>query len=412
VSIISVRAILSGISAVLALTLAAWLVWPSPVLVDVAVASNGPLKVTVSDEAKTRVRHIYTVSAPLAGTLLRVSHPGKEEGAVSLHVGDTVLAGETVVAVLRPAVPGFLDIRSREELQSAVAAAEASVRLAEAEIGRIQAGLDFANSELARANALAKSDTISARNLDKAAFEVASAKAALSSAQAQLDVRRNELAFARARLIDPATTDTAQQRGCCVQVVSPVSGRVLRIMQESEKTIQPGTPILELGDVRDLEIVADLLTADAVQVRPGAEVTISGWGGSDLRGKVNRVEPAAFTKISALGIEEQRVRTIIDFAEPSAQPAQLGHDFRVNIEIVTWQAENTLVIPVSAVFRSRGGWAVFVVDGGKARLTPVKIGRRTSKQVQVLEDLNAGESVILHPNDRVGNGTRVKSRAE
>ncbi len=387
----------------------AWFAWPAPVLLDLAQVEAGPMEVTVDDEAKTRVRHVYTISAPVTGVVLRISHPA-EAHATSLHVGDAVEAGETVVATMRPVAPGLLDIRSREEQQFAVAAAEATVRLSEGELRRIQAALDFAKSELQRASALARTDAISARNLDKAQFEVSTSEAALVSARAQLEVRRNELALAQARLVDPTTSAPAGEQSCCVQVRSPVTGRILRIIQESENTIAAGTPILEVGDTRDLEVVADLLSTEAVQVRRGADVSIDGWGGKVLRGRVVRVDPAGFTKVSALGIEEQRVQTVIELVDPPELWKELGHDYRVIVHVSVWRAQNATSVPLSALFRSGGEWAVFTVRDGRAVLTNIRIGTRNSRVAEVVSGLAPGDTVILHPSDRVRDKTRVAAR--
>lgn len=402
------RKIIAAVAGLLLIGRGAWLLWPSPVPVDLAQVKAGPMDVTVDDEGRTRVRHVYTVSAPVSGVVLRISHPA-DTRATSLHVGDAVQAGETVVATMRPVAPGLLDVRSRGELQFAVAAADAAVRLAEGEVRRIQAALDFARSEMQRATALARTDAISARNLDKARFDVATSEAALASASAQLDVRRNELSLAQARLIEPTSPSTGEP-SCCVQVRSPVTGRVLRIIQESENTIAAGTPILEVGDTGDLEVVADLLSTDAVQVRSGADVRIDGWGGRPLRGRVLRVDPAGFTKISALGIEEQRVRTVIEIVDPPELWKELGHDFRVTVHVSVWHADSATSVPLGSLFRSGSDWAVFIVQDGRAALRKVTVGRRNSQVAEVVSGLAAGDTVILHPSDRVQDRSRVAAR--
>ncbi len=395
---------------VLAVAAAVWFAWPQPASVDLATVARGPMEVTVADEGKTRVRHIYTVSAPIAGTVLRISHPA-DHHETSLHVGDTVTAEETVVAVMRPASPGFLDVRSREELQAAVAAAEAAVRFGEAEVRRIEAALEFSRQELRRAEALRRTDTVPEKALDKARFDVDTNEAALASARAQLEVRRSELALARARLIEPASDPAPESPGCCIEIRAPVSGHVLKIIQESEAVVAAGAPLIEIGDPQDLEIVADLLSTEAVRIEPGAPVLIEGWGGPPIRGRVSRIEPAGFVKVSALGIEEQRVRTIIDFADPPEDWSRLGHDFRVNVRITVWQADDVLTLPVSALFRTGESWAVFVVRDGRARTTPVEIGKRNNRLAKVVSGLAEGEQVVLHPSDRVSDGTAVAERA-
>ena len=386
-----------------------WFAWPRPIPVDIATATTGPMGVTVDDEAKTRVRHVYTVAAPVAGKVLRISHPGRDDEA-SRHIGDQVTAGETIVAVMQPMPPSFLDVRSREELQAAVTAAEAAVKLAEAEVRRVEAALGFSRDDLKRAQSLARSNTISAKALEKAQLDVETNAAALASAKAQLDVRRSEQAMAAARLIDPASASTPTSPGCCVQVRAPVTGRVLKIIQDSEAPVLAGTPLIEIGDPLDLEVVAELLSTDAVRIKPGAPVLIDGWGGPPIKGRVTRVDPAGFLKVSALGIEEQRVRTVIDFVDPPAAWSQLGHEFRVIVHVTVWSAENVLTVPVSALFRKGDDWAVFAIRDGRARTTPVQIGQRNNRVAEVVSGLSVGDQVVLHPSDRISDGVAVAER--
>jgi len=386
-----------------------WFAWPRPIAVELASATRGPMEVTVDDEAKTRVRHVYTVSAPIAGKVLRISHPFGEQG-ISVHVGDRVKATETVVAVMQPTVPSFLDFRSREELQAMLGAADATVALAEAEVRRIEAALEFSRSELRRAEALARTDTISARNLEKAKLDVQTNEAALASAKAQLDVRRSERASVAARLIDPSSVTAPSNPSCCIQLRTPVTGLVLKIIQDSEAVVQAGAPLLEIGDPLDLEVIADLLSTDAVQIKPGSLVRIDGWGGSPIQGRVTRVDPAGFQKVSALGIEEQRVRTTIDLVDPPESWSRLGHDYRVIVHVTIWSAENVLRVPVGALFRQGEDWAVFSVKDGRARTTVVKIGHRNNRTAELLSGLSEGDRVVLHPSDRVRDGISVSER--
>ena len=406
---VSMKRIIGGILVGTALAVAYWFASPAPIPVDIATAAVGPMEVTVDDDARTRVRHVYTVSAPVAGKVLRISEPG-EQHDLSRHIGDEVIAGETIVAVMQPMSPSFLDIRSREELQAAAAAAEAAVRLAEAEVRRIEAALEFSRNDLSRAQALARTDTISVKVFDKAKLDVATNEAALASAKAQLDVRRGEQAVAAARMLSPTSAPTQVDPACCIQLRSPVSGRVLKIIQESEATVPAGAPLIEIGDPLDLEISAELLSTEAVRIKPGAPVRIDGWGGSPISGRVKRVDPAGFLKISALGIEEQRVRTIIDFVDPPAVWSDLGHDFRVVVHVRTWNADKVLTVPVSALFRRGDDWTVFAVKDGRVRSTALKIGHRNSRQAEVLSGLSEGDQVVLHPSDRVRDGIQVKQR--
>jgi HlyD family secretion protein len=367
------------------------------------------MEVTVDDEGRTRVRHVYTVSAPIAGKVLRISRPDGKPG-ISVHVGDEVVADQTVVAVMQPAIPGFIDQRSREELKAAVAAADAAIALAEAEVRRIEAALEFSRDELARAEALSRSGTIASRMLEKAKLDVAANEAALASAKAQLGVRRSERTSVAARLIDPASISAPGGPNCCVQIRAPVTGRVLRIMQDSEAVVPAGAPLLEIGDPLDLEVVADLLSTDAVRITPGSSVRIDGWGGPPLKGRVTRVDPAGFVKFSALGIEEQRVRTTVDFVEPSEVWSRLGHDFRVIVYVSIWASQDALTVPVGSLFRKDDDWAVYAVRGGRARATPIRIGHRNSRLAEVLSGLLPGDRVVLHPSDRVKEGTAVTQR--
>jgi len=386
-----------------------WFVLPRPVPVDLARGIKGPMEVTIDEDGKARVRHVYTVSAPIAGTMLRISQPFGETG-MSRHVGDQVVAGESVVAIMRPATPGFVDVRSREELEAAIAAADAAIRQEEAEIRRIQAALDLARAELRRAEALARTQTVSGQALDRARYEVATNEAALASAQAQLDVRRRTRESLAARLIDPTHVGTASDPSCCLEIRAPVTGTIIRIVQESEAFVPAGTPLIEIGDPRDLEIVADLLSTDAVQVKVGAPVRIDGWGGAVLRGRVSRIDPAGFVKVSALGIEEQRVRTTIDLVDPPEAWSRLGHEYRVVVHITVWAGENVLTIPVGALFRRGDDWAVFAVRDGRARETLVKVGQRNDRSAAILDGIAEGDAVVVHPSDRVTDGVAVAQR--
>jgi len=377
-----------------------WIAWPNPIPVDFAVVTKGPMEVTVDDEAKTSVREVYTVSAPVSGKLLRIAR----------DAGDPVIADETVVAVMQPVTPAFHDASTHEQLLAA-AAADAAEKLAEAEVRRIiAAALDFARKELGRAQELARTDTIAVRTLDKARFDAEANAAALASAKAQLDVRRSERASVAARLIDPSSVPAQSNSACCIQIRSPVAGRVLRILQESETIVQAGAPLIEIGDPQDIEVVAELLSTDAVQITPGAPVRIDGWGGPAVRGKVRRIDPAGFVKISALGIEEQRVRTWIDFTDPYEKWQQLGHDYRVIVHVTIWQDDGVLTAPAGAFFRKGNDWAVFAIRDGRARSVLVTLGQRNNQTAQILSGLSEGDKVVLHPSDRISEGVAVAQR--
>src|SRR6516165_628959 len=373
-----------------------WFAWPAPLAVDIATITKGPMEVTVDDDGKTEVRHVYTVSAPLAGKVLRISQPHGEDG-VSRHVGDHITANETVVAVIQPMVPSFVDFRSREETEAAVAAADAAVKYAESEVRRLEAAVTFYRAEFERADALVRTRTISAEAHDKAKFDVQNNEASLASAKAQVEVWQSVRASLAARLLNPSSATDPTDPACCVKLRAPVSGRVLKVIQESEAVVQAGTPLIEIGNPLDLDVVADLLSIDAVQIKPGSPVRIDGWGGSPIRARVTRVDPAGFLKVSALGIEEQRVWTTIDFVDPPEAWSRLGHDYRVTVHVTVWKSENALTVPVGALFRQGEDWAVFLAKDGRARVTAVKVSHRNNQLAEVLSGLSVGDQVVLHP---------------
>jgi HlyD family secretion protein len=383
-----------------AIAAAVWFAWPQPVPVDLATVVKGPMEVTIDDEAKTRVRRVYTVSAPLAGKVLRNPR----------EVGDPVTADETVIAVMQPTSPSFHDARTHEELVAQAAAADSAVKLADAERRRIEAALAYARSELQRAEGLASKAAIPRMALDKARFDVETNEAALASAQAQLDVSRSTRTSIGVRLRNPSSSAASSETGCCIQIRAPVTGQVLKLIQESETIVPAGTPLIQIGNPADLEVIADLLSIDAVQIKPGASVYVEGWGGPPIKGRVKRIEPAGFLKVSALGIEEQRVRTVIDLVDPPEAWSELGHDYRVNVRVVVWQGSEVLTVPVGALFRRNGEWAVFAVANGRAITTPVQIGRRNNRIAEMTSGLSEGARVVLHPSDRVTEGAAVAQR--
>jgi HlyD family secretion protein len=394
--------------AALAVGSVAWFAWPKPVPVDLATVALGPMEVTINDEARTNIRHVYTVSAPVTGKVLRISSP-ESNFDPSMHVGDVVTADETVVAFMQPTLPALLDARSRNELEAASAAAEAAVRLGEAEVQRVEALLGFSRAEHQRAEALATASTIPAKALQAAELDVAVNEAALESAKAQLEVRRSEHTAAVARLMGSSSID-AIDAACCIEIRAPATGVILKITQQSEGVTVVGTPLLEIGEPRDLEIVADLLSTAAVQIKQGASVRIDGWGGQPLQGRVARVEPDGFAKVSALGIEEQRVRTVIDFLDPPEAWSTLGNSFRVIVHISLWSTDSALTVPVPALFRHGEDWAVFTVSDGIARETVVEVDHRNERVAEVISGLEPGDRVILHPNDKIKDGVAVAER--
>lgn len=392
-----------GIAGVL---LALWALRAPPVPVDTAEITRGTLEVTVTEEGRTRVRDVYTVSTPVAGTIERTPR----------EVGDTVTAGETVVASIRPSVPGFLDARSLREAEAVVAAAEAMVESARAQVRETEAQLAFAKSEHARAFELHQKEAVSASRLEEVQTALKTAEARVASAQATLTAYRHVQQMAQARMLGPHVDD---HRGvgdgegdCCLPIYAPVDGRVLTIQHESEQVVSAGTALIEIGDPRELEVVVDLLSSDAVRIGEGAAARIDGWGGQKpLAARVRTIEPAGFTKVSALGIEEQRVRVILHFEGLPEERPGLGHGYRVMAHVAVERIENALLVPLAALFRRGDTWAVFVADrDGRARERVVTLGARTGREAVVLTGLDAGARVVLHPSDRVSESTRLRER--
>ncbi|MGE0612590.1 MAG: efflux RND transporter periplasmic adaptor subunit [Hyphomicrobiales bacterium] len=395
------KRLLMGLAAAGILAAVIYALMPAPVPVDVAEITRGPMRVTVDEEGETDIVDVYVVSAPIGGKLLRIPHKS----------GAEIEKDKTVVAVIQPGDPSFLDARTRRELAAAVEAAKANVEYAKTEIRKAESELSFAQSELKRAEQLAQRDTISQRTLEKAALDVELRKAALVQARANLDLRERELDSARARLIGPEhASSLIDDRSCCVQLHAPIDGQVLKVLKESEQVVQAGEPLLETGDPRSIEIVVDLLSSDATKVRPGAAAAIDGWGGHTLKARVTRIEPAAFTKVSALGIEEQRVYVHLELLDPWEERQALGHDFRVFVRITVWESEDALRLPLSALFRHQQDWAVFRLVEGRAVLTPVKIGQRNLESAEILDGIGQGDLVVVHPSDRVADGVKIFRR--
>jgi HlyD family secretion protein len=391
----------------------AWAFAPRPVQVETAPVTQGRFETTIDEDAKTRLADRYVVSAPLTGQLARIA----------LREGDTVSA-DAVVATLTPALPTMLDERTLRELQARVEGAQANLERAATRIGRAKVAVEQANNETRRSEQLAKQGFVAPTKLETDRLAALAAQKEVEAAAAERHVAMHDLEQARAALTairQPANGATA--RGFAVR--SPVAGQVLRVLQTSEATVALGTPLMELGNTGQLEVVAELLTTDALSAQPGRRVIIERWGGAaTLEGRVTRVEPAAFTKVSALGVEEQRVRVLIEITSPREQWTALGDGFRVSVRIITVAQDKAIQVPVSAVFplpadapdepsgvgSAQTRFAAFVLDAGRARMVPVVLGGRNGRTAWVRSGLQPGAQVIVYPPATIKDGIRVTAR--
>jgi HlyD family secretion protein len=371
-------------------------VWPKTARVDVTAVARGPLVVTVDEEGETRVRNRFVVSAPLAGRVLRIE----------LEPGDTVKRG-TVVARLRPEAAPLLDTRARAEARAAVDSARSVLGRARAEEQRLRAVLAQAQRELTRARELRDGGLATGQLFDSREADVRTAEEAVQSAVFAVRAADADLQRAEAR-IAPALPTASESPDRIVTVTSPVDGVVLKRVRESETFVPAGDPLLEIGNPHQLDIVSDLLSTDAVRVKPGARVIVDQWGGDHpLEAKVRRIEPAGFTKISALGVEEQRVNVVIDFVDPVQAFSALGDAYRVEVRIVVWESPDALKVPTSALFRRGDQWAAYVVSENRARERQLKLDHRTGQEAEVVDGLTEGEVVVLHPADTLADDARV-----
>lgn len=387
--------LLSGI-AVLTLLVISFL--PQPVQVEMAPVVRGAFEQTVDEDGITRVRERYTVSAPLSGRLLRIR----------LKVGDAVQRGG-LLAVMVPGVPALLDVRTERELQARLSAAQDEHLRAKAALQRAKAALDQAMADLERTRQLAKENLVSPVQLERDELAVQMNTREWEAAQFAVNVAEHQVELARAALLRAQQGAAGNAVGERLEIRSPVAGRVLRVFQESEGMVAVGTPLLDLADPSDLEILVDVLTTDAVQIRPGMPVRIEQYGESlPLGGRVRLIEPSAFTKVSALGVEEQRVNVLIDITSPKEQWKDLGDGYRVEARIIVFSQMDAVKVPVGALFREGDRWAVFVVSDGRAYKRIVQIGRRSGAWAAVEQGLEPGEQVIVYPSDAVREGVRVK----
>jgi HlyD family secretion protein len=388
--------IAGGVLAVAGITV--WLMVPAPVSVETAVTTKGRFVATVDEDGKTRVRERYVVAAPLAGRLSRIR----------FKVGDQVQVDDTV-ATIRPSLAPLMDPRTRREVEERLGTAEANLERAKAVVERSQAQVNQANTDLTRTRTLAQQGAATTQTLERAELAARLADRDLRAAEFQDHAAEHEISQMRALLARYGNDGNGQPESW--SVASPVAGVVLKVTTPSETIAQPGTPLLDIGDARDLEIVVDVLSTDAVEIRAGADVTIDHWGGEGkLTGRVRLVEPAAFTKVSTLGVEEQRVNVLVDILSPPEEWARLGDGYQVDVQIVVFARDDATIVPSGALFRRGEGWNVYVAKDGRAELRQVELQRRSGRLAAVASGISPGEEVIVYPNDRVAPGKRVAQR--
>lgn len=367
-----------------------------PALVDSAQVARAPLQVSVEEEGRTRLADRYQVSAPVAGYLSRIA----------LEPGDAVAQGQALFSI-NPTPATSLDARSRVQAEATLARAQSALAAAQTQVEAELARLELADKDLARIQRLVEGGHLPVDNLDRARAEARRAKASVNSARFAVDVARHELESAQATVVVSGGT----QRDAPLAVNSPINGVVLSRQRQSEGTVQAGEAVLTLGDLNNLEVEVDLLSPDAVRVQPGMRVELARWGGTELLpGRARRVDPAGFTRFSALGVEEQRVWVIVDIDAPREQWQFLGDAYRVEARFILWEGDNILQIPASALFRSGHDWACYVIEQGRAKRRPVSVGRRSGLQVEITSGLQEGERVLLYPGQDIADGSRVRLR--
>lgn len=371
-----------------------------PVPVDLVAVRQAPMRVTVDVEGKTRIAEVYEVAAPIRGTARRSP----------VRVGDAVSADETVVAVVEPAASDPLDPRSRVQAEAAVREAEAGLHLARSNLRQAEEELELAESEYRRAKELVERGVASLTRLESAEQSLGIRQAALQAAISSLEMAKGALDRARAALIEPGgDIDVAEE--CCLEITAPADGQVLEVDVISARPVVAGTRLLSIGQPDDLEIVADVLSTDAVRLDVGDRAIVERWGGpAPLEARISKIEPSAYTKVSALGIEEQRVDVVLDLVTPVEDRPSLGHGYSVYLRIVEWEEDSVLQVPLSALFRRGDDWAVFVSEEDTARLRIVNVGHKNDMTVEILNGLSEGEQVVVHPSDRVEDGTPVIRR--
>ena len=375
---------------------------PRPIDVDFGKVGSGPLLVSVSEDGKTRIKEKYIVSMPFSGRVDRIM----------LDPGDPVTAGETSLITIQPGDPDPLNNRLEAEAQARLHAAESAVKRAQATLEKSRAEKDWAEANHERIRKLHDQNATTIERRVDSEMMLRSRTKDFEAAQFATEISAFEVDQARAALMRAKPRDGRSTEDWTFQVISPISGKVLRVFQESSSSLNTGSPVIEIGDPTDLEMEIDVLSQDAVQIKPGAKVYVDHWGGEKtLVGTVRLIEPGGFTKISALGVEEQRVNVIADFSVPVAERITLGDAYRVDARIALWESEKVLQVPASALFRFGEDWCVFIVDGqSRARRKPVQIGHRNSQGAEILGGLTDGDRVILHPGDNLHEGALVSER--
>ena len=388
-----------AVSTLVIIALLAWGFWPQAVMVEAVAATRAPLAVTIEEEGRTRVIDRYIVSAPVDGVACRVQ----------LEVGDPVEQGQILLGIT-PLESQVLDPRSRAQASARVSAAESALRAAREQAQAATAAKEFAAAELERLRPLIEEGLVSREAFDRAETEAKTSAAAKRSAEFNVEVAGYDLEAARTTLEYSAASASGVPAER-VAVRAPIDGRILKVHHECEGAVRTGQPLLEVGDPTALEIEVDVLSADAVKIKPGMQILFDRWGGEQpLQGRVRNIEPVGFTKISALGVEEQRVLIISDFTSPAEQWQRLGDGYRVEAQFILWQQADVLQVPAGSLFRYQQGWAVFVIDGNRASRREIELGQRNGLVAQIIEGLEAGEMVINHPSDAVEDGKSVKQR--
>jgi HlyD family secretion protein len=370
-----------------------WMVRPRPIAIETAEVALERFTHMVEEDGRTRIRNRYTVSAPISGLMPRLI----------LHVGDPVQAGQTLISIT-PNIAPLLDVRMRKELEERVGAAEAALEEAASLNERTKVDLVQARTNLARTAKLQKSGAATAAQLDRDTFAVQDAEREAHAAEQRWHAAKHALRQAKAAVRRSGDSSSNEH----FPVLSPIDGRVLKVIQESEAAVPLGSPILELGDPKDLEVAVDILTSDAASIRPGARAVLERWGGEPLEGRVRRVEPSGFTKISALGVEEQRVWVILDITSQPEKWTGLGDGYRVDVKISVEEIDEAITMPIGALFRRGGNWHVFIIEGDRAKLRTVDIARRSGRLAAISAGVQAGEVVIVYPPTQLTDGSAVE----